>query len=102
MRYRAQDGRWKQVHEIPVNDTCTHVLRNINISKIRFVDAFMWIATVAIYPGIRADQGIWFVKINWRNMELTEDENILENRDLKYFEHIVPVVFLIWEHYVHV
>lgn len=35
-------------------------------------------------------------------MEQTEDENILENRDLKYFEHIVPVVFLIWEHYIHV
>lgn len=27
----------------------THVLGNINISKIRFVDPLMWIATVAIY-----------------------------------------------------
>lgn len=35
-------------------------------------------------------------------MELIEDENILENRDLKYFEYIVFVVFLIWEYYIYV
>lgn len=36
---------------------------------------------------MRADQGIWFVKINWRNMELTEDENILENRLEIFWTH---------------